>query len=323
MLPAAVAGALPRRQAVARASVSALVASLPLLYVSLLRPPPAALAGDTAFWFLMSNCVIAAIVATSADAGALLFRPAGDDDDGDGPCRDDGRLFSCASAGQPPPVAVQAGIIGSDAVVPSFAVAAAAQDQDQPPTVDVDINGGRVVQGEAGSAAASSYSVHHVSPSLMEGGDDEEEGAGSEPLRAEMNHPIQQRGKEDEITVVEQSTFKNSTVEAEAQGEEQDIIEVIPLATIEEGSALAEPLEPEPWARVITSTRSLPVEEAAAAREGGLRRSATVGSKPAEEESEYWQLSDEELNRRVEDFIARFNREIRRQVEQEASSVTF
>jgi len=323
MLPAAVAGALPRRQAVARASVSALAASLPLLYVSLLRPPPAALAGDTAFWFLMSNCVIAAIVATSADAGALLFRPAGDDDDGDGPCRDDGRLLSCASAGQPPPVAAQAGIIGSDAVVPSFAVAAAAQDQDQPPTVDVDINGGRVVQGEAGSAAASSYSVHHVLPSLMEGGDDEE-GAGSEPLRAEMNHPIQQRGKEDEITVVEQSTFKNSTVEAEAQGEEQDVIEVIPLATIEEGSALAEPLEPEPWARVrVTSTRSLPVEEAAAAREGGLRRSATVGSKPAEEESEYWQLSDEELNRRVEDFIARFNREIRRQVEQEASSVTF
>jgi len=315
MLPAAVAGALPRRQAVARASVSALVASLPLLYVSLLSRPPAALAGDTAFWFLMSNCVIAAIVATSADAGALLFRPAGDDDDGDGPCRDDGRLLSCASAGQPPPVAAQAGIIGSDAVVPSFAVAAAAQDQDQPPTVDVDINGGRVVQGEAGSAAASSYSVHHVSPSLMEGGDDEEEGAGSEPLRAEMNHPIQQRGKEDEITVVEQSTFKNSTVEAEAQGEEQDIIEVITLATIEEGSALAEPLEPEPWARVrVTSTRSLPVEEAAAAREGGLRRSATVGSKPAEEESEYWQLSDEELNRRVEDFIARFNREIRRRL---------
>ena len=118
-------------------------------------------------------------------------------------------------------------------------------------------------------------------------------------------------------TVVEPSTVNNSTVEVEAQGEED--IEVIPLATIEEGSALAEP-EPEAcWARV-TSTRSVPVEEAAAAREGGLRRSATVGSKPAEE-SEYWQLSDEELNRRVEDFIARFNREIRRQAEQEASSV--
>jgi len=317
MLPAAVAGALPRRQAVARASVSALVASLPLLYVSLLRPPPAALAGDTAFWFLMSNCVIAAIVATSADAGALLFRPAADDDDGgDGPCRDDG--LSCASAGQPPPVDVQAGIVASDAVVPPLA-AAAAQDFDQPPAVDVDINGGRV-QREAGSVVASSYSVHRALPSLIEGEDEEEEGAGqgSEPRRAEMSHPIQQRGEDEEDTVVEPSTVNNSTVEVEAQGEED--IEVIPLATIEEGSALAEP-EPEAcWARV-TSTRSVPVEEAAAAREGGLRRSATVGSKPAEEESEYWQLSDEELNRRVEDFIARFNREIRRQAEQEASSV--
>ncbi|KAG2547209.1 uncharacterized protein LOC120650255 [Panicum virgatum] len=319
MLPAAVAGALPRRQAVARASVSALAASLPLLYVSLLRPPPAALAGDTAFWFLMSNCVIAAIVATSADAGALLFRPAADDDDdgGDGPCRDDG--LSCASAGQPPPVDVQAGIIASDAVVPPLAAAAAAQDFDQPPAVDVDINGGRV-QREAGSVVASSYSVHRALPSLIEGGDEEEEGAGqgSEPRRAEMSHPFQQRGEDEEDTVVEPSTVNNSTVEVEAQGEED--IEVIPLATIEEGSALAEP-EPEAcWARV-TSTRSVPVEEAAAAREGGLRRSATVGSKPAEEESEYWQLSDEELNRRVEDFIARFNREIRRQAEQEASSV--
>ncbi|RLN18321.1 uncharacterized protein C2845_PM02G06620 [Panicum miliaceum] len=296
MLPAAVAGALPRRQAVARASVSALVASLPLLYVSLLRPPPAALAGDTAFWFLMSNCVIAAIVATSADAGALLFRPAADDD-GDGPCRDDGGGISCASAGQPPPVAAQG--CGYEAHAE-----------------DADTNGGRV-QGEVmTSGVASSYSLGHALPSLIEGDDDEQEGAGSEPT-AEMNHPVHQRGEEEEDTVVEPSTVKNRTVEAEAQGE--DGIDVIPLATTEEGSALAEP-EPVPWARVVTSTRSLPVEETAAAREGGLRRSATVGSKPAEEESEYWQLSDEELNRRVEDFIARFNREIRRQVEQEAGA---
>ncbi|PAN45959.1 hypothetical protein PAHAL_9G153900 [Panicum hallii] len=312
MLPAAVAGALPRRQAVARASVSALVASLPLLYVSLLRPPPAALAGDTAFWFLMSNCVIAAIVATSADAGALLFRPAADDD-GDGPSRDDGGGLPCASAAQPPPVAAQGGIIGCDAVVP---LAVAAASQDEPHAEDVDTNGGRV-QGEVmTSGVASSYSLGHALPSLIEGDDEEEEAAGSEPT-AEMNHPVHQRGEEEEDTVVEPSTVKNRTVKAEAQGE--DGIDVIPLATTKEGSALAEP-EPGPWARVVTSTRSLPVEETAAAREGGLRRSATVGSKPAEEESEYWQLSDEELNRRVEDFIARFNREIRRQVEQEAGA---
>ena len=56
-------------------------------------------------------------------------------------------------------------------------------------------------------------------------------------------------------------------------------------------------------------------------REEKLRRTATERRRrpttaEEEEESEFYaRLSDEELNRRVEDFITRFNREIRRQVE--------
>ncbi|CAN6304205.1 unnamed protein product [Urochloa humidicola] len=301
LIPSAVAGILPRRQAIARATVSALVASLPLLYVSLLRPPPAALAGDTAFWFLMSNCVIAAIVATSDDAGTLLFRSTAVADDP--PCDGGGGgLLYGASAGQHPVPPVQAVMVPFPAASP----------QDVPPAVDT----------------TSSYSTNHALPSLIEG-EEEEDGAAGEPS-VEAKHPVR-RDEKEEVTL-EPRTVKSSTVEVEAlHGDE-----VIPLATIEEGSALT---EPEPWSsRVLISTKSLPEEGAAdvewptatlmysrpppegvaAAREGGLRRSATVGSKPAaEEESEYWKLSDEELNRRVEDFIARFNREMRRQVEQE------
>ena len=46
---------------------------------------------------------------------------------------------------------------------------------------------------------------------------------------------------------------------------------------------------------------------------------AAEQTKPqTEEEREYWQLSDEELNRKVEEFITRFNRDM---IEQEAAAV--
>lgn len=301
-----VVGTLPRRhrQAIARVSVSALVASLPLLYVSLLRPPPAALAGDTAFWFLMSNCVIAAIVATADDAGALFFGSSNDDDD---PPRDDDR---------------------HDGHVSSPVPFAAVNDE---AAVVVTTMKGRSVQEEV---VADSNPVdlldlqpnHHMLVSAL----------------------VRQRGERHEAALERNTDDKNNTavmMVVEGQGEVEVEVEVeggeiaSPVLQASDDRVLAEPseTETEPWAPKLVTSKSLPDQEEAANQEwprapdvlphgkgggGRLRRSATDASKSAAEEREsdyYWQLSDEELNRRVEDFIARFNRQMRLQIEQEAA----
>ncbi|GJN23937.1 hypothetical protein PR202_gb11633 [Eleusine coracana subsp. coracana] len=267
----------PQRQVLARFSVSALVASLPLLYVSLLRPPPAALAGDTAFWFLMSNCVIAAIVAAD-DAGTLFFGSSKPDHT---PCFHDDNL-SYVSGGSHEPAAAfhfqeeastmtsRNSIIVDDGALPFF-----------------------VVHGEGDEVAIAPSTVllkcQQGREEEMARPSDEAIIPGTEELDGIIKADGALRGSEPEPCLLE--------VE-EVQEEEL----------------------PEAWAIAQRSrTPDLQQGNKGAAGEGKLRRSVTEGSKPvAAEERDLWELSDEELNRRVEDFIARFNREMRRQVEQEA-----
>ncbi|KAL6894589.1 hypothetical protein ACP4OV_008687 [Aristida adscensionis] len=310
-----VVNVLPRqrqRQAIARFAVSALVASLPLLYVSLLRPPPAALAGDTAFWFLMSNCVVAAIVAAD-NAGALFVGSKQADhpyDDGGG-----GRVslsYAISDDGDHPTVAAVAG--SPDAIVSSAA------SRGVPPAVSM--TRPRVQeQMSIGAATISSDAIDHAFPLLIKGEEEDGDAAASKPVTGM-----------DKIAVEPTGTDCNNAVAVAGLGGEQVDGE---LAIVRDDGALAD--EP-----VLVRSKSL-VEEVqedessdgpaddvllldtsvvGAAGVGKLRRSATEGSKPAAaEESEYWELSDEELNRRVEDFIARFNREMRLQIQQEAAAV--
>ncbi|KAE8799987.1 hypothetical protein D1007_24454 [Hordeum vulgare] len=265
----------PQPQDIAKASISALVISLPIIYVSLLRVPPSALARDSTFWFLMSHSIIAII---AADSGVLFF-----------------------SSGPHHQYAEERDNL-TDVVLPGAQPAATAQEDYSDATsvplmeaaTPIDISTSEAVGGGDQLPTGTGMEERHAL-ALTEG-----EGAAIEP-KNETDHAslLQKRDEEEEASVVAEPVIAEENDAMMVKGDQwttpQAQITVQPDDQDEGSAEVAREEMKKPQCWDIEETDKPP---------------------PQEEEREYWQLSDEELNRKVEEFITRFNRDM---VQQEAA----
>ncbi|KAF7063242.1 hypothetical protein CFC21_069767 [Triticum aestivum] len=265
-----------QQQMMTKVSISILVMALPVLYVSVLRVPPATLFRDTTFWFLMSNSIIVVI---AADSGMLFFGSS----PSTSPCVDDRPFvvsnYNGDAAAVPPMVSVSS----DEPLLPVVVV------EDQPLVVarDVLLHGDTAVDSHAHALVVRGE--EGVRPKMATSGTPSHAYATGE-------------GDDDGVTVKARLTASRSLAREER------------AARRRRSRSHSHALVPD---TVVVQDKSVVV-----VRDEKLRRTATEGRRPPtaaeEEESEYYaRLSDEELNRRVEDFITRFNREIRLQVEKE------
>ncbi|XP_062204670.1 uncharacterized protein LOC133906711 [Phragmites australis] len=278
------------KQLMRTVSISILVMSLLLLYVSFLHVPPAALFKDTTFWFLMSNSIIIVI---AADSGMLFFGSSSSSCSVDADV-DDGLSF-VVSGGEPAGVKnghASTGVSVSEEVDIIKNQALLLMEQGDLMEVIAENERALVVRDDQGERVASepeSREIMAISPPSAPAAD---VGAGEAVAMGGATVRARQRLTASRSLAREERTRRRHSHRPS------------------HSHALVAPVQ----------DKSVVVRE-----ERQLRRTATEGRPSAaeetEKESEYSRLSDEELNRRVEEFISSFNREIRLQLEKEQASL--